>query len=463
MAARGASALLVQGLKNSSVTARSLSTTRVQLLPRQGLPKPPPLRLPSTSTSSSSPSSSSSSREEARTERQNISSSNLAHTSNSKSDLAWFLQDDEDVEVIKQVSDSSSSFWSSPGIFLPEPLSSLHELLLAGESSALIARPDEDGGMDSSTRRKPIVYIHAKEKSEDAWTDWIVVVQVKSNAGGSVSRVAREIGTFLKHVRPPTVQSTRLISSPAVEAKEQQAATSIEDFLGKESAPNQSPVRKNKSREIEHMVESQDSPPDMSPTEKKRWQPFKIISRDAQDGIRLLHSSDPEKWSRKMLSEQFKISQESVRRILKSKWRPTASVVGRQNRRAMEREVEKRGQLKWMTEEQEEVASIRREMERDNQGVEEDEQEYRLQGEEEEDVEDRYTHPVFYEGLVHSGEDRSQGKGKSAVTRGDGEWCLVDAGWCVVHVMTARARKQYDVESIASTKVENSLQESSVA
>lgn len=449
MAARSTSTFLVQSLRSRSATARSLSTTRMDLLPRQGLPKLPPIRAPSTSTSI---------KKKGATERQD----NLSNSSDSKSDLPWFLQDEEDVEVLKPTLQSSSSAWS-PEIYLPEPLSSLHELLITGESSALIVRPDEDNGIDGFSSRKPIVYINAKEKSEDAWTDWIVVVQVKSNAGGSVSRVAREVGTFLKHVRPPTAQYTRSIASPQVEAEveEDQAVTSIEDFLGKEAAPTPPPAGKKSTKRDE--VIKPDSPSETS-TERRRWQPFKIISREAQDGIRLLHGSDPEKWSRKMLSEQFKVSQESIRRILKSRWKPTASVVGRQNRRAMEREMEKRGQQKWMTEEQEEVASIRREMERNNQGVDEDEQEYRLQGEEDEDrSEDRYTHPVFFEGLVHSGEDRSHGKGKSAVTRGDGEWCLVDAGWCVVHVMTARARKQYDVESIASTKVQDSLREASVA
>ena len=52
------------------------------------------------------------------------------------------------------------------------------------------------------------------------------------------------------------------------------------------------------------------------------WQPRKRLSPDALDGIRSLHAQDPEKYSTPALADQFKISPEAIRRILKSKWRP---------------------------------------------------------------------------------------------------------------------------------------------
>ncbi len=39
-------------------------------------------------------------------------------------------------------------------------------------------------------------------------------------------------------------------------------------------------------------------------------------------------------------------------------------------------------------------------------------------------------------------------KVKAGGKKGDGNWCLVDAEWCMVHVMTEQARFNYDIEGI---------------
>jgi hypothetical protein len=326
----------------------------------------------------------------------------------------------------------------------------------------LIARPDEGegrgagSGIDSETGKKPITYIHAKEADEFAWTDWIVVIQVRSSAGGSVSRVAKEVGTFLKHALPPLQQPLRVreeededqeVSTLAAEKE----VTSIEDFLVQPSS-----LAEKRARRV---YEEETVAPKVKVEEEKKtpWRPKKIISREAQDGLRVLHSSDPEKWNRKALAETFRISPNSVRRILSSKWKPTGKTIGRQNRRAMEREQQHRIDMGYLgsgsreSKEEAEIASIRREME--GKTLEEnelEEEEYTLEGEEEDNQGQRHTQPVFYEGLVDPGDDRKTGRGKSGVSRGDGEWCLVDAGWCIVHVMTAQARNMYDVESVVT-------------
>lgn len=441
MSARSVGAVAVRTLQASRPSARTISTSRISRLPRQGLPRPPPLSVPSTSAST----------------LESLPIESSAAKPSSVRETPWFLQEEEDVEILTPaVSTTHANTLLAPELTLPEPLVSLHRLLTEGQYSALIARPDGRNGVDNMTGKRPIVYVDAKQHSDDAWTDWIVVVQVKSSAGGSVSRVAKEVGTFLKHVRPPA-------APPILEATDEgngvvDEVTSLDDFLGKEQLSSP-PRRQSRKAEEADTVTSRTEPG----TEKRRWQPYKIISREAQDGIRLLHSTNAEQWSRKVLAETFKISQESVRRILRSKWNPPAQVVGRQNRKAMERQIERRSMQKpWMKQEEEEVSMIRREMERDNEDAEDDEQEYRLQGQED-DAENRYTHPVYYEGLVPTGEDRSHGKGKSASTRGDGEWCLVDAGWCVVHVMTARARNTYDVESIAARNLDRLELEEAVA
>ncbi|KAL5114095.1 Required for respiratory growth protein 9 mitochondrial [Pleosporales sp. CAS-2024a] len=53
------------------------------------------------------------------------------------------------------------------------------------------------------------------------------------------------------------------------------------------------------------------------------WNPRKKLSPDAMDGIRHLHTTQPTRFTTPILAEHFKVSPEAIRRILKSKWRPS--------------------------------------------------------------------------------------------------------------------------------------------
>ena len=53
------------------------------------------------------------------------------------------------------------------------------------------------------------------------------------------------------------------------------------------------------------------------------WVPRKRLSPDALEGIRALHTQHPETYTTPLLAQQFQVSPEAIRRILKSKWRPT--------------------------------------------------------------------------------------------------------------------------------------------
>lgn len=53
------------------------------------------------------------------------------------------------------------------------------------------------------------------------------------------------------------------------------------------------------------------------------WNPAKRLSPDALDGIRHLHGTAPDRFTTAVLAEEFKVSPEAIRRILKSKWRPS--------------------------------------------------------------------------------------------------------------------------------------------
>lgn len=52
------------------------------------------------------------------------------------------------------------------------------------------------------------------------------------------------------------------------------------------------------------------------------WQPMKRLSPDALAGIRALHAQMPDVYTAATLADNFKVSPEAIRRILKSKWTP---------------------------------------------------------------------------------------------------------------------------------------------
>lgn len=57
--------------------------------------------------------------------------------------------------------------------------------------------------------------------------------------------------------------------------------------------------------------------------DSQAWNPRKRLSPDTLDGIRNLHMTDPARFTTPVLAEQFKVSPDAIRRILKSKWRPS--------------------------------------------------------------------------------------------------------------------------------------------
>ncbi|KAG8982634.1 Required for respiratory growth protein 9 mitochondrial [Tulasnella sp. JGI-2019a] len=59
------------------------------------------------------------------------------------------------------------------------------------------------------------------------------------------------------------------------------------------------------------------------------WNPPKRLSRDNMDRLRTMHKSDPEKFTTPVLAEEFRISVEAVRRILKSRWEPSEERVAK--------------------------------------------------------------------------------------------------------------------------------------
>ncbi len=72
------------------------------------------------------------------------------------------------------------------------------------------------------------------------------------------------------------------------------------------------------------------------------WQPLKRLSPDAIAGIRALHAQMPGKYTTQTLSQEFKVTPEAIRRILKSKWTPNSEEESDRQRRWF-----KRGEKVW--------------------------------------------------------------------------------------------------------------------
>ena len=72
------------------------------------------------------------------------------------------------------------------------------------------------------------------------------------------------------------------------------------------------------------------------------WSPRKRLSPDALEGIRMLHSQSPDKYTTPVLADYFQVSPEVIRRILKSKWRPNEEEEAKRRERW-----DKRGESIW--------------------------------------------------------------------------------------------------------------------
>ena len=265
---------------------------------------------------------------------------------------------------------------------VPQQLSTLVDMCTKGALHPLVARPAEPDDIDvddwsERVRGSPITVIRPTATSEavvDHVQDWIVIVQVRGTNVGTVRRVAQELVQYLKHTPPPT-------TLPAKDA-------ALDAVLG--------PAHIIQQATSEH---------------PESWSPKRKLSREAIEGVRLLHAKDPAHFSVKALSERFGVSVEGMRRILHSSWQPSPEAAQRQNARAHSQRNAR---------EAEEMDALL-----------------------------PTTYPVRVEGLVSSADLAKEGRrAKSVASRGSGDWCLIDAGWCVVHVMTSEARERYRIEEL---------------
>ena len=136
-------------------------------------------------------------------------------------------------------------------------------------------------------------------------------------------------------------------TSERVEKKPQRAEI-VDEAPGRESSSMKT-ASKEKNHSLEHeQAESHIQPWSIQKRALKEkfgaqgWMPRKRLSPDALEGIRTLHAQYPETYTTPILAEHFKVSPEAIRRILKSKWRPSELEEDERKRRW-----EKRGESIW--------------------------------------------------------------------------------------------------------------------
>ncbi|WFD36756.1 asparagine--tRNA ligase [Malassezia cuniculi] len=322
--------------------------------------------------------------------------------------LPWFMQEEVVDEPEPEITGAPIAWVPSylPATTdIPDAVATLFDMLISGSLSSIVARPREPEGdqWGDVIRSSPIAVIRPIPLGDGDMMSsigWIIVVETRHSSPGAVRRVASEIGKYLQHTRAPSAEPPM----------------SLDDLLG-------APVYYGTETRVEPKKEKEALKtqfPDV-------WS-RKSISNEAHVGIKLLHETDPERFSVSVIARRFGLQADHVRKLLKSRPRMTTEAATRTNRRArllesMRRNAQRDGEL-------EEVESLRA---------------ARVPNTPQLDM--SINNPVRYEGLV-SAADLNKPRQKGVASRGSGDWCLVDAEWCMVHVMTAEARARYRIEEM---------------
>ena len=91
----------------------------------------------------------------------------------------------------------------------------------------------------------------------------------------------------------------------------------------------------------------------------KQWRPRKRLTRYEIDHLKILHRELPQENTIEKLAIKFSISQQAVRRILKSKFEPTPEIQERQDRKALAQKEERQNKWRMRTEEMEDKLAVK--------------------------------------------------------------------------------------------------------
>jgi hypothetical protein len=131
----------------------------------------------------------------------------------------------------------------------------------------------------------------------------------------------------------PTASSKDARPSPEVKPSKGKAA---QHKPAKEKAESKPEEEKPKPEWLKHKEAIKEK------LNGEAWNPRKKLSPDTMEGIRHLHKTQPHKFTTPVLAQHFQVSPEAIRRILKSKWRPTDEEAEERLRRW-----DKRGERIW--------------------------------------------------------------------------------------------------------------------
>ncbi|PYH74706.1 mitochondrial ribosome assembly protein RRG9 [Aspergillus vadensis CBS 113365] len=137
-----------------------------------------------------------------------------------------------------------------------------------------------------------------------------------------------------------TSSSTEANASPEVDDFKTSHVDSITETPTSDTLPDKKRTKSSRSKNRSRHEEPPSNPITQKKPEKwqihkqalkekfkEGWNPPKKLSPDALEGIRHLHAVAPEKFTTPVLAEEFKVSPEAIRRILKSKWRPSETEI----------------------------------------------------------------------------------------------------------------------------------------
>ena len=225
---------------------------------------------------------------------------------------------------------------------LPSPASSIHVSQSHGQErplgppSALLTHAERQ--TEASASRSPADKLRRQQSIPTELTGSIANLSVPTSAGrGAVSVSASASGRGQDF----------LLGNPCVEGTSQQSSANMIKSVFKKGdgnrglGPGSFPFRKSckLSSAIGRLVASGNVQSRIRSEQRQRepwqaqknalkakfgsssWSPRKRLSPDALEGIRALHSQYPDRYTTPVLADQFKVSPEAVRRILRSKWR----------------------------------------------------------------------------------------------------------------------------------------------
>lgn len=204
-------------------------------------------------------------------------------------------------------------------------------------------------GTRFSHRNPPCLYRQSKSKRYFNSVSRLQSLQCVDPEG--ISTTSAAVSNTRDHHNPPETTATETSSTDAPSSEAIETNTAASSAVAGAVSPGKSDHHENpdstKAPEIKRRSRTDKSKnkPDSKraepPKQKKKlepwqiqkevlkkkfkdgWNPRKKLSPDAIEGIRQLHATAPDKFTTPVLAEQFQVSPEAIRRVLKSKWRPS--------------------------------------------------------------------------------------------------------------------------------------------